>query len=360
MVERNIYIFEELLIFMDKRVVFPSGKQKEFIKLLKDKTYLSWPELSKKLEINVSTLSKAYMFESCSIPYNVFKKIIALLNLPEEETIIKYNLTFENTEKIIGVKCFGKQKKTFSKVKILFKKNSLELDVSKIEFSPIDLIKKIKLPNKITPELAEEVGIHYGDGFLSAKRYNYRLKGNQITEIDYYKNYIAPLFKKLYNFDVNLKDYKTSFGFELCSKGLWEFKTKVLKIAAGPKKDIRFPEPLKVNNLKILCSFIRGLFDTDGCVSFKSKYGYKEYYPSVELSLYSIKLIDDVADILKMLGFNPVVNLARGQSKISLNGVSSLKRYEKMIGWSSPKNLKKVENWKNRYPQLNMVDVAQW
>ncbi len=53
-----------------------------------------------------------------------------------------------------------------------------------------------------------------------------------------------------------------------------------------------------------------------------------------------------------MLGFNPNVYLDCEYPRISLNGIAALKRYEKLIGWSSQKNLNKLNNWKNRYPEL--------
>ena len=34
---------------------------------------------------------------------------------------------------------------------------------------------QVKLPETLSPELAEEVGIHLGDGHLSANRYRYKL-----------------------------------------------------------------------------------------------------------------------------------------------------------------------------------------
>ena len=68
----------------------------------------------------------------------------------------------------------------------------------------MDLDKKIKIPSVITEDLAEETGMHLGDGFLSAKRYDYRLKGNANDEKEYYINYIAPLFKSLYNIDIKM------------------------------------------------------------------------------------------------------------------------------------------------------------
>ena len=345
---------------MNKRVCFSSGDQNRFIKYLKDKSTLGWKELSKRLGVNESTLSKSYMFELCNLPYNTFKKILVIINKDEKSILKKYNGKIRREELVIGRKVFGEQRKALDKIKITFKSTNLNLILSEVKCSKSDLNKGIKLPTSITPELAEEIGMHFGDGFLSARKYDYRLKGNQIDEREYYSIYIAPLFKKLYNINVKLKDFDRSFGFEIYSKALWEFKTKVIGIKPGKKYGITFPEILKVNNIKILGAFLRGLFDTDGSTGFKTKYGYKNYYPEITLALTSKRLIKDVAIILFMLGFNPCVYFNEKYGIITIYGVRTFKRYEKLIGWSSPKNLNKVNEWKMRYPQLyNMADVVQ-
>lgn len=353
MAERNVYISLFLIVMMNKRVSFPTENQKKFIKYLKNKSKLSWKDLARKLKLNENTLSKSYMFELCNVPYKVFKEILIILNENENEMLKKYKGEIKNEELVIGRRCFGEQKKFLDSIKIRYKRNNLILAISKINYSESDIKKEIKLPDKITPELAEEIGMQFGDGFLSSRKYDYRLKGNLNNEKEYYINYIKPLFKKLYNIDVNLKDFGDSYGFEIYSKALWEFKTKVLGIKTSPKYNIEIPKALKVNREEILGAFLRGLFDTDGCVSFKTRYGYEKYYPQIELQLTSKKLIRDVGEILKMFGFNPGIYFNDSYGRITMYGVETLKKYEKLIGWSSPKNLNKVNDWRNRYPQLN-------
>ena len=343
---------------MQKRVFFSKGNQKKFVKYLKSKSSLGWNELAEKLRVNESTLSKSYGFELSSIPYEVFKVMINLIDEKEANILKRYNAKVEDELIFVGRKVLGEQKKKFDEIKISFPTKNLGLNTSKVNYSLVDKKKNIKLPDKITPELAEEIGIHYGDGFLSAKRYDYRLKGNPYDEKEYYQKYIRPLFKKLYNLSVNLKDFKTSYGFEITSKAMWEFKTGVIGIRPGNKENVAFPDALKVNDIQILTSFLRGLFDTDGSLYFKSRYGYEKYYPEIKLELFSKNLILEVGKILKMLGFNPNIYLRKNVGIISLNGIGALKRWEKMIGWSSQKNLNKLNNWKNRYSELNNGDCS--
>ena len=356
MEERNIYNVKIILFYMEKRVNFSEGKQKDFFKYVKLTSNFSWKELADKLKVNESTLSKAYRFGVCDIPYDLFRRILNVINKDESTLLREYCGKILNEELVIGRKVFGEGRKILSEIKLDYKNNPSNFDISKVNFSKYDLERGIKLPKNLTPELAEEIGMHFGDGFLSGERYEYRLKGNPKDEKEYYQGYIKPLFKKLFNFEINLKDFKTSYGFELRSKAIWEFKTRILGIKSGNKFNLYVPKILKVNDVKIISAFLRGLFDTDGTVCFKSKYGYENYYPSIEITLISKKVIKDVAEMLKMLGFDPKISPTRNCERISLNGISRFKKYEQLIGWSSPKNLNKVNEWKFQYPELNNGD----
>ena len=345
---------------MKKRVCFPAGNQKNFLFDYKIKSNLTWKELAKKLKVNESTLTKSYLFESCQIPYNLFKGVVGETEENEEEILERYSGKIVDEVLFIGRRILGEQRNVLNKVKITYKKKNVLLDNSRIDLSKKDKEKQIKLPNKITPELAEEIGMHYGDGFLSEKRNTYRLKGNIKDEVEYYTEYIRPLFKKLYNIDISLKEYDSVFGFELYSQAIWEFKTKTLGIKPGKKYDLNFPDILKVNNLKILASFIRGLFDTDGNITFQTKYNYKNYYPVISISLTSKKVIEEVGKILKMLGFNPWIGFNKQYGRISLYGIGAFKKYKDLVGWNSPKNLNKIAKWEGMYPELanSMAVVA--
>lgn len=345
------------MTLMQKRVIFPSTKQKRFLENAKKELNLTWKELSKKLSVNENTLSKAYCFETCNMPLEIFQKIVKLLNKNEKKFLQEYEAKITDSILIIGRKMIGEQKKKFDDIRIPFKEKAFYFNLDRIEYSQTDKEKKILFPKEINSNLAEEIGAHYGDGFLSESRYDYRLKGNTNDEKPYYEIYLKRLFKELYNLEIKPKQYQSTYGIELSSKALWTFKTKVLGIKPGNKKEIRLPSCIKVDDLKIIGAFLRGLFDTDGSFYFKTRYGYKKYYPEIKLELFSIGLTKEVRDLLKMLGFAPNFYIARGKGIITMNGIGSLLRYEKLIGWSSQKNLNKVNEWKIKYPELNKEKI---
>lgn len=338
---------------MEKRVVFPKGKQKEFIAESKKELSIIWPEFSQKISLNENTLKTSYKYGYCNFPYNSFIKICKLRNLLEKEILDNYKakLVYFDPLAVIGRKAFGERRTRLPEININFKSKPSIFDNSKIELSRYDKIRRLKFPEKLTPELAEEIGMSIGDGFLSNRKYEYRLKGNK-NEREYYNSFIKPLYKKLFNLDLNIREYETTYGFELVSKGFWSFKKKVLGIPSGRKDNITIPEIIKVSDIDILTSFIRGLFDTDGSVSFIKKYEFGSYYPVISISFKSKGLIIEVMEILQMLGLEPKISKRDPYWQLYLNGYERLEKYSKLIGWSNPKHWEKVIKWKKQYPEL--------
>ena len=251
--------------------------------------------------------------------------------------------------KIKNQSAFGHSRIKIKEVNITFPNKDLRLDISKVRRSIFDLKKGIILPIHLTPSLAEEIGIHLGDGFLSSKKYEYRLKGHKVDEKWYYIDYLKYLYKFLYNIDINIKNYSDTIGFELSSLALWEFKVKVLGIKPGRKDNLVVPDIIKVNDEKIICAFIRGFFDTDGSVAFLYKSGKGNYYPCVTITQKSNRMIEEIAEILKMLGFSPRFYRNRQETQLMLNGYAQFKHYEEKIGWNSPKHLNKIIRWKEMF-----------
>jgi hypothetical protein len=348
---------------MEKRVIFPEGKQKEFILDSRKKLNLKWSVFEENLDIKRQALEKSYRYEYCSFPKNLFTKICQLRGLSEEDVLKRYNALIKDAMLVFGRKVLGENRTKLPDVNIDFEAPVPVFDTSNIKFNKYDKEKRLKFPKRLTPELAEEIGMNIGDGFLSDKKKEYRLKGNK-NEKGYYDYFVKPLYKKLFNLDLNIKEYETTYGFELYSKAFWLFKNEILGIPAGRKNNINLPEIIKVNDKRILVSFIRGLFDTDGSISFTQSYGdYVNYYPTISLTLKSKNLMFGVYDILAMLGLKPRIYPATFDCwRIDLNGYNRLAKYSNLIGWSNPVKRDKVLKWKNKYPELGkevMVGVVQ-
>lgn len=347
---------------MEKRLKFPEGKQKEFLINSKKELKLNWSSFAEKLNVNVGTLEKAYRYELCSLPYKLFKNICHLRKISVKNIMRDYKirLIIFDPSRVIGRKVMGETRIILPESNITFRLKPKEFNLSMIKPSQFDRLKKISFPKNLTPELAEEIGISLGDGFLSNKKFEYRLKGNK-NEKEYYDIFLKTLYKNLFSVKVNIKEYETTYGFELYSKAFWEFKAKCLGLPIGRKNNAILPVVIKVKDENILTAFIRGIFDTDGSVSFIHKYGLGGYYPIISITLKPKRLLFGIANILDMLGLEPRVNKSGDYWVISLNGYERLRKYSKIIGWNNTKNINKVVEWKRRYPELGkevMADVV--
>ncbi len=224
-----------------------------------------------------------------------------------------------------------------------------QLDTTALDFKKSD----IKLPTELTLNLAEEIGIHIGDGHLSAKRYRYKLFGNQ-DESEYYEDFMVALYQRLYNIRVRLEKRERDgniIGFEFSSKPIWTFKTKIIGLVAGRKDNITIPN-LILSNSNVWRAFLRGLFDTDGNLYFQSRYGYKNYYPVISLSSKSLELCKTACELLVKLGFKANYYTARNEAGIQLYGYENLLKYANEIGWHNTKQLNRFLEWKKRFPNL--------
>lgn len=220
-----------------------------------------------------------------------------------------------------------------------FKNTPIRLRTNNISFSNTDKKKEIKFPNKMSKELAEEIGIHLGDGCMSYNRNYFSVKTNKKEE-RYVTEFLFPLYKKIYNLDLKLIRLESVSGFEIYSKALCEFKNKSLGIPYGEKVHrIKVPETvLKTKNKEIYQAFIRGLFDTDGCISIV-----KEDYPVIAIMIRSEELIKKVSEMLTMMGFIPNYT----KERIYINGNVMLKKWIKEINSNNPVKIEKLK-WASR------------
>jgi intein/homing endonuclease len=165
---------------------------------------------------------------------------------------------------------------------------------------------KIEIPQEISPELAEETGWHIGDGSMNyyknqgTLRGFYQLRGHIEDDKRHYIDRIKPIFKRLYNLEINLREMPSTrvFGFQIWNDDLVRFKQN-LGLKLGPKVGIIIPEVfLKNKELKI--AVIKGIFDTDGCIYLQKKNN--KLYPRLEIKTISLKLAEQLKDLYLELG----------------------------------------------------------
>jgi hypothetical protein len=181
-------------------------------------------------------------------------------------------------------------------------------------FSKKDLLKKIKLPKKITPQLAELCGIHIGDGYLghrpNKKEYLVQCTGNLKDDKAHYDLHIRKLWKKLFNLNVTFNERKdNTYELRVYSKAIALFFNEFLQLPFGKKsRTIRIPEIIKKTCSKKKVSdemkaCLRGIIDTD--FYFVSDRG----SPELGAWFASRNLIIDLFEYFKLLGLEPKIRL---------------------------------------------------
>ncbi len=244
----------------------------------------------------------------------------------------------------------------------------MKFDLSNIEMSKNDLRRGLKLPNEMSEELAEDIGIMIGDGninlHIDSLRTNYKLSvsGNALTDYSYFSKYVIKLKKKLYNIDFRPsipKKRKVQIEVIARSKGLLHFYVDVIGLPLGKKTFIEAPICIKNASSNIKKAFLRGYADTDGGIVLRNKNKNNFPYPLIKLSSSSKPLIQDVSNLLQELGLFHTVSYdlhsihskTRKESiinEIRLNGVEKVLSWSDLIGFSNQKNIEKIRIIKKR------------
>lgn len=223
----------------------------------------------------------------------------------------------------------------------------------------VEKFENISIPKAITKKLAEETGWHIGDGSMNF--YNnqgklkgiYQLRGHIEDDKDHYLERIKPIFKELYNIDINLREMPSTrvFGFQIWNDELVKFKVK-LGLPLGKKFNILIPNSfLENDDLKTLV--IRGIFDTDGCIYLEHKNN--KLYPRLQIATISSKLAEQLHKILNELGLratnyswlaNKDFNRQRAYL-ITIRGTEMFDKFMDLIKPANPKHIKKYKLYKN-------------
>ncbi|MBW3001666.1 hypothetical protein KY338_00730 [Candidatus Woesearchaeota archaeon] len=224
----------------------------------------------------------------------------------------------------------------------------MKFDLSQIHFSEKDLEKKLRLPKEPSLELAEIMGIHFGDGSMHKEyRYTYRLSYTSNISEKQYSEHINKLFKKVFNvyFRSKIDTNKNCVVLRFISKALCEFFNKVLKIPYGSKNNLVIPKDILYKK-EYLIAFVRGLFDTDGCITLQRQGKYE--YVLIKICTKHKNLAKELVEILESLGIPSFIcTKFWRQNKgfdVVIRNKNAIKFFE-VVGSSNYKNIKKWGRW---------------
>ena len=196
---------------------------------------------------------------------------------------------------------------------------------------------------------AELLGMHAGDGTLYKTNSNtivWEMRGS-IYEQDYY-SYVSKLLLDLFDIEVTPK-YRgpNSYGIQTCKKPIIKFFLDNGFKPGSKVYTVSIPRCIKEDSVKIKREFIRGLFDTDGCVIFEKNRTPFHYYPRIEFGFASKSLSRDLFDLFIELNFRPHQwkNVRKDgiDFRVALAGFKNLDKWINEIGSSNLKHINRMK-----------------
>ena len=205
-------------------------------------------------------------------------------------------------------------------------------------------------------EIAELIGILLGDGGLgsykSGNKTQHRLKIslNSIDDTEYVP-YVAGLIEKVTSTSPTIRYRKKENTVDICAFGysvLERFDR--IGLSRSPKWN-RAKIPKEYMKGKKSIFVLRGYFDTDGSVVITNNNGI--IYPRLEMKVCPSPMQNQFIEILDKLGFRfGSYNIGKGKIRLQLNGISQLKKWKDVVGFSNPKHQKRAKNKNWNYSQV--------
>lgn len=204
------------------------------------------------------------------------------------------------------------------------------------------ILKIITLPGH-SARLAELIGIFMGDGHIGL--YQVSVVTNSETDFQH-ALFVKALIEDLFKVQVSLSNRREKKACEIVvsSKSVCHFFVSQ-GIPQGNKitLGLRIPDwiPKKILYRK---AFIRGLFDTDGCVYLDTHRYRKKVYKNLGMAFanQSLPLLSFFKETLELLGFHPT---QKTKFRVFLRRREDIRRYFNLIGSSNEKHLMKARQY---------------
>lgn len=217
-------------------------------------------------------------------------------------------------------------------------------------------------------EIAEFVGIMLGDGHIGI--YNTKA-GNKIklhrtikVSLDsrnkQYIEYVSEIMRKVLGVEPHLSYKKNENAVDIAThkKDRLTYLLDKIGLKISPKWN-RMKIPEKYSNGKLGLLVLKGLFDTDGCLSIYKNNGI--IYPRIEIRLCPSPAQSQISGVLDEYKFKyRIQKLERGKTRIRISGKEQLRRWFNLIGSANSVHINKSKEFLDRQVYKQLVGVLYW
>lgn len=323
-----------------KRAIFPSGKQRAFLKKVGEKlTVAAVAHISQCSERTV----RDWRREKFSMPLSTLYMLSAQAHIPMPKNI-RAQSAYANSAKAsrMGyaavIKKYGRiprdEKYRKEQWRVWWK------STGRLEKNSILESKPVHKPERDV-QLAEFIGIMMGDGGMSDYQIVITLHHTDDLE---YSTIVASLIKRLFKITPRIyhSPRNSVNDIVVSRRQLVQYLHELgLPIGNKVKQQFDIPEWIRCNKeFSIAC--LRGLIDTDGCI-FSHRYLVKNKwytYKKLSFSSASEPLRQSVHDVLQKFGFHPRIT----GTNVRLDRIEDVKRYFSLIDSHNPKHLRRYES----------------
>ena len=199
--------------------------------------------------------------------------------------------------------------------------------------------------------VAEFIGIMLGDGSIGVyntkagdkQKIHRRVKVTLDSRNKVYTDHVENVMKRVLEVEPRVRYKKSENAVDVSTHKIraLSFVLNELNLKMSPKWG-RMEIPAPYDRKKFGHFVLKGLFDTDGCLSIFSNNGIR--YPRIEIRLCPSPAQEQVSKLLDDYGFKyRIQHLERGKTRVRISGKTQLKKWFDVIGSSNPIHVEKAK-----------------
>lgn len=220
-----------------------------------------------------------------------------------------------------------------------------------------------KLPQKLTTDLSYFLGLLCGDGYIESdtvckKQYVTGFCSADLELLDRYKSILSNIFEyKFVKSDIKQRTGKAT-SIDISNKSLHTF-LKLCGMTNSTSSEKVFPHIVKKASKNNMISFLRGLYDTDGCCYVINNDKYKSC--TIEYVSTSKRLCKELQAALLNLGIISSFSIKSDKLttrfnnghmcackiiyKVRINGTDNLKTFNNVVGFGLSRKQHKLDTY---------------